>query len=70
MVFWCQLIFIVNTQHVYGIAVKNIDNVVGAYDIEGRLTHWGREKMTAISQTTLWNACSGMKILEFPLKFH
>ena len=34
------------------------------------LTHWGRDKMAAISQTTLSNAFSWKKILEFRLKFH
>ena len=34
------------------------------------LTHWGRDKMAAISQTTLSNAFSWIKILEFRLKFH
>ena len=34
------------------------------------LTHWGRGKMADISQTTLSNAFSGMKLLEFRLKFH
>ena len=34
------------------------------------LTHWGRDKMAAISQTTLSNAFSWMKLLEFRLKFH
>ena len=34
------------------------------------LTHWGRDKMAAISQTTLWTAFSWMKMLEFRLKFH
>ena len=34
------------------------------------LTHWGRDKMAAISQTTLSNAFSWMKMLEFRLKFH
>ena len=34
------------------------------------LTHWGRDKMAAISQTTLSNAFSWMKISEFRLKFH
>ena len=34
------------------------------------LTHWGRDKMAAISQTTLSNAFSWMKILEFRWKFH
>ena len=34
------------------------------------LTHWGRDKMAAISQTTLSIAFSWMKILEFRLNFH
>ena len=34
------------------------------------LTHWGRDKMAAISQTTLSNAFSWMRMLEFWLKFH
>ena len=34
------------------------------------LTHWGRDKMAAVSQTTLSNAISWMKMLEFRLRFH
>ena len=34
------------------------------------LTHWGRDKKAAVSQTTLSKAFSWMKILEFRLKFH
>ena len=34
------------------------------------LTHWGRDKMDAVSQTTLWSAFSSMKMFEFLLKFH
>ena len=34
------------------------------------LTHWGRDKMDAISHTTLWSAFSSMKMFEFRLKFH
>ena len=33
------------------------------------LTHWGRDKMAAVSQTTLSNAFSWMKMLEFRLLF-
>ena len=33
-------------------------------------THWGRDKMAAASQTTLSNAFSWMKVLEFLLRFH
>ena len=34
------------------------------------LTHWGRDKMDAISQTTCSSTFSWMKIYEFRLKFH
>ena len=34
------------------------------------LTHWGQNKMTAISQTTLSNAFSWMKMVQFLLKLH
>ena len=34
------------------------------------LTHWGRDKMDAISQTTFSSAFSWMKIFEFWLIFH
>ena len=35
-----------------------------------RLTHWGRDKMDAISQTTFSNAFSWMKMYQFRSKFH
>ena len=34
------------------------------------LTHWGRDKMAAFSQTTLSNAFSWMKMYKFRLRFH
>ena len=34
------------------------------------LTHWGRDKMDAILQTTFWSAFSWIKMFEFRLKFH
>ena len=34
------------------------------------LTHWGRDKMAAIFQTTFSNAFSWMKMHEFRLRFH
>ena len=34
------------------------------------LTHWGWNKMAAISQTTFSDAFSWMKMIEFSLKFH
>ena len=38
--------------------------------VEKLLTHWGRDKMTAISQTTFSNVFSWMKMYEFHLRFH
>ena len=35
-----------------------------------KLTHWGRDKMDAILQTTFSSAFSWMKMFEFRLKFH
>ena len=34
------------------------------------LTHWGRDKMAATSQTSFSNGFSSMKMFEFPLIFH
>ena len=34
------------------------------------LTHWGRDEMDNISQTTFSNVFSSMKMFEFRLKFH
>ena len=34
------------------------------------LTHWGRDKMAAIFQTTFSNAFSSMEMIEFRLKLH
>ena len=34
------------------------------------LTHWGRDKMAAISQTTFSNVFSSMKMFKFRLRFH
>ena len=41
-----------------------------AIDVSIALTHWGRDKMAAISQTILSIAFSWMKMLEFRLNFH
>ena len=35
-----------------------------------RLTHWGPDKMAAVSETTFSNAFSWMKMIEYRLKFH
>ena len=45
------------------------DEVCWTYD-RFWLTHWGRDKMDAISQTTFSNGFSWMKMFEFRLKFH
>ena len=37
---------------------------------DAMLTHWGRDKMAAICQTTFSNAFPWMKMYEFRLKFH
>ena len=36
----------------------------------GVFTHWGRDKIATISQTTVSNVFSWMKMYEFRLKFH
>ena len=38
---------------------------VGCKALECHVTHWGRDKMTAISQTTFSNVFSSMKLLEY-----
>ena len=38
--------------------------------VNSLLTHWGRDKMAAIFQTTFSNAFSRMKMCEFRLRFH
>ena len=40
------------------------------YSGKSNLTHWGRDKMAAVFQTTFWNGFSWMKMHEFRLKFH
>ena len=37
---------------------------------QGCLTHWGRDKIAAVSQTTFSNAFSWMKMFEIRLRFH
>ena len=39
-------------------------------NISKPLTHWGWDKMAAVSQTTLSNAFSWMKMSKFRLRFH
>ena len=44
--------------------------ITGWSSLKLPLTHWGRDKMAAIFQTTFSNAFSWMKIYEFWLRFH
>ena len=48
----------------------NRDNGSRSVYIKSLLTHWGRDKMAAIFQTTVSNGFSWMKMYEFRLKFH
>ena len=44
--------------------------VLHMWSLRAGLTHWGRDKMNATSQTTSSNAFSWMKMSEFRLRFH
>ena len=46
---------------------SNLDPIVC---LKAYLTHWGRDQIDAISQTTFSNAFLGMKMNEFRLGFH
>ena len=48
---------------------SNIIHAVLSLDLY-ELTHWGRDKMAAIFQTTFSNAFSWMKMFKFRLRFH
>ena len=53
---------------------SNIFQVRTTHTLQGLdyelLTHWGRDEMNNISQTTFSNVFSSMKMFEFWLKFH
>ena len=51
-------------------SIQQFQNHIDTYVEGATLTHWGRDKMAAIFQTTFWNAFSWMKMYEFQLKFH
>ena len=54
------------------VILQQINLVEGQYWLHFRfqmLTHWGRDKMAAVSQTMFSNAFSWMKMFEFRLKF-
>ena len=48
----------------------NDKKMYGAFILTALLTHWGRDQIDAISQTTLSNALSRIKMNEFHLGFH
>ena len=77
-IFTCKLcankdIYIYNTSRVNdGMGADEVDQATGVRT-EGYiedLTHWGRDKMAAIFQTTFLNVFSWMKMYEFRLGFH
>ena len=49
---------------------SSVGMTLGCYFDSHDLTHWGRGKMDAISQTTFSSAFSWMKMFEFLFKFH
>ena len=49
---------------------RQMDKVKPVYPLQIHLTHWGRDKMVTIYQTTFWNAFSWMKMYKFWLRFH
>ena len=51
----------------YKLVQYNIILSTALYRLRENLTHWGRDKMAALSQTTRSNAFSWMKMLEFRL---
>ena len=49
----------------------NVDQIaIWRYYSHSYLTHWGRDEMNNISQTTFSNVYSSMKMFEFRSKFH
>ena len=51
------------------ISLQNFANPI-EWDTNSTLTHWGRDKMDAISQTTSLSAFSWAKMFKLRLKFH
>ena len=54
-----------NLQH-----IKPPEWLMGCAYFGCTLTHWGRDKIAAIFQTTFWNAFSWIIMYEFRLRFH
>ena len=55
-------------QYIYKLSGGQVFGPTDMWD--KHLTHWGRDKMTAIFQTTSSNVLSWMKMYEFRLRFH
>ena len=53
-----------------GLNVLNTDRYLSRLRLKQCLSHWGWDKMDAISQTTFSSAFSWMRMYEFRLKFH
>ena len=51
-------------------AASGICQLTKKPDVTAYLTHWARDEIDNISQTTFSNVFSSMKIFEFRLKFH
>ena len=60
---WVTIQFL--SDHSHCIALRNWESRARV-----NLTHWGRDKLDAISQTIFSNAFSWIKMLEFRLRFH
>ena len=52
------------------LARKGLIHLLFSHSTAAALTHWGRDQIDAISQTTFSNAFSRMKMNEFRLGFH
>ena len=60
---WRLLVFTSQRWRAVGVSL-------GSFESKCFLTHWGRDKMDAVSQATLSNAFSWTEMLEFRLRFH
>ena len=59
----------ISTFHVYTTNIKHLHSNVQSTHL-WELTHWGPDKLAAVSQTTVSNALYWMKMYEFRLRFH
>ena len=66
----CSWEFAVSTDQLFGEEVDKLLKEIDDLTNHLYLTHWGRDKMAAICQTTSSSAFSWMKMYELRLKFH